>query len=209
MTLRLVSLLGLLLFVFIAWVLSENRWRVSWRVVVWGLGLQLVIGVLLLKTPIHEPMFSGMRSAVDVLVNSTLEGAKFVFGSLPDDFDIGAIFAFQVLPIIIFVTAISAILHHLRVVQVVVGVLAWCMRRTMKTSGAETLGVGLLIFLGIESVAHRVHSALALLQAQARIFLRIGVAHFGGDGDLFGKLGEKLGAHGVLAPFAVLDVCPF
>jgi nucleoside permease NupC len=85
MTLRLVSLIGLFVFVFVAWALSENRWRISWRIVVWGLGLQLIIGVLLLKTPAHNAIFNAMNSAVDVLVKSTLEGAKFVFGSLPDD----------------------------------------------------------------------------------------------------------------------------
>lgn len=153
MTLRFISLLGLLSMVLLAWALSENRRKVSLRIIIWGLGLQFAIGLLLLKTPIRGVVFEGMSSAVDLLVSSTLEGAKFVFGALPDDPTIGAIFAFQVLPIIIFVTAISAILHHLRVIQVVVGAIAWCMRRTLKTSGAETLGVGLLVFLGIESVS--------------------------------------------------------
>jgi len=153
MTLRFISLLGLLSMILIAWALSENRRKVSPRIVVWGLGLQFAIGLLLLKTPIKGVVFDGMSRAVDVLVSSTLVGAKFVFGSLPDDMNIGAVFAFQVLPVIIFVTAISAILHHLRIIQVVVGALAWCMRRTLKTSGAETLGVGLLVFLGIESVS--------------------------------------------------------
>jgi CNT family concentrative nucleoside transporter len=150
---RLISVVGLLILVSLAWALSENRRKISLRIVAWGLGLQFIIGVLLLKTPIRGVVFEGMSVAVDVLVSSTLEGAKFVFGTLPDDMNIGAVFAFQVLPVIIFVTAISAILHHLRVIQVVVGAIAWCMRRTLKTSGAETLGVGLLVFLGIESVS--------------------------------------------------------
>ena len=150
---RLISVVGLMTLVFLAWALSENRRKVSLRIVAWGLGLQFIIGALLLKTPLRGVVFDGMSAAVDVLVSSTLEGAKFVFGTLPDDMNIGAVFAFQVLPVIIFVTAISAILHHLRVIQVVVGAIAWCMRRTLKTSGAETLGVGLLVFLGIESVS--------------------------------------------------------
>lgn len=120
----------------------------------------------MLHTPLERYVFAGMRAAVDLLTASTLEGARFVFGSLTQpvtfakdavpgsegEFTINALFAFQVLPVIIFVSAISAILHHLRIIEFVVRGIAWAMRRTLRTSGAETFTAGLLIFMGIESV---------------------------------------------------------
>ena len=145
---RLISFLGLFVFLFVAWLLSENRWRVNWRLVIWGLGLQFLFAIAFLWTPLKGPVFRGMSKVVDVLTESTLEGANFVFGTeLPQTVTL----AFQVLPVIIFVSALSAILYHLRVIQVAVRSIAWLMRRTLKTSGAETLGAALLIFVGIEA----------------------------------------------------------
>jgi CNT family concentrative nucleoside transporter len=139
----------LLIFLALAWLLSEDRKHVNWRFVAWGSGLQLALGVLFLWTPLKGPVFSGMQRVVDVLTESTMEGANFVFGTLPPQ----AALAFQVLPVIIVVTALSTILYHLHVVQAIVRVVSWVMRRTLKTSGAETLGVALLIFIGIEGVS--------------------------------------------------------
>ncbi len=149
---RLISLVGLVCMIALAWACSENRWKVNWRLVVWGVGLQIAIAVLILKTPLERIVFAGMAAAVDLLTQSTLAGASFVFGTLATDFGVGAIIAFQVLPVIMFVSAIAAILYHLRVIQAIVRALAWVMRRTLKTSGAETFGVALLVFLGIESM---------------------------------------------------------
>lgn len=150
--LRVTSLFGLILLVGVAWALSENRRAISWRFVGWGLGLQFVIGVLLLLTPLERPVFAGMAKVVDVLTAATLAGAGFVFGKLADFSASGSMLAFQVLPVIIFVSALSSLLYYLRVIPVVVQGVAWCMRRTLKTSGAETLGTALLIFMGIESL---------------------------------------------------------
>lgn len=179
MLLRLVSLVGLVSMLGLAWFASESRRNVPWRILIWGIGLQFAIGLLLLPTPLQTSVFSpimrglvwavsfgkvklestpdelffvGMKKAVDVLTSSTLEGSRFVFGRLAEDLDIGAIVAFQVLPVIILVSAISAILYHLHVIQAVVRAMAYLMRRTLKTSGAETFGAGLLVFLGIESM---------------------------------------------------------
>lgn len=149
---RLVSLGGLVCMVGLAWTCSENRWKVNWRLVVWGVGLQIAIAVLILKTPLEGVVFAGMAAAVDLLTQSTLAGASFVFGNLSTDFEVDAIIAFQALPVIIFVSAIAAVLYHLRVIQAVVYGLAWLMRRTLKTSGAETFASALLVFLGIESM---------------------------------------------------------
>ncbi|MCC6154417.1 MAG: hypothetical protein IT367_11695, partial [Candidatus Hydrogenedentes bacterium] len=151
MTLRLISAFGLLVMLAIAFALSENRKAISWRLVAWGLALQFIIAILVLKTGLRESIFPAASAAVNVLTEATLAGARFVFGKLPEDQGIGAIFAFQVLPVIIFVSALSAILTHLRIIPVTVGAIAWVMRRTLKTSGAETFCAALQIFLGIEA----------------------------------------------------------
>ncbi|MFA6239370.1 MAG: nucleoside transporter C-terminal domain-containing protein [Candidatus Hydrogenedentales bacterium] len=152
MPLRLVSFMGLLVLIVIAWLLSENRKAAPWRLVFWGVALQFAMGLLILKTSLHGYVFRGMEIATGVLTECTIEGSRFVFGSLVEDRNIGALMAFQVLPVIIFVSALAAVLQHLRVIQVVVQAIAWLMRRTLKTSGAETFAAALLIFTGIESV---------------------------------------------------------
>ena len=149
---RFVSLLGLIVMLVIAWALSENRRKVPWRIVLWGVGLQFAFGVLVLRTRFGRVFFEYVQAAFTVLTDATKEGAGFVFGNLPDNFEIGAIVAFQVLPVIIFVSSLAAILQHLRIIQVVVRAFAYIMRRSMKTSGAETFGAALLVFLGIESL---------------------------------------------------------
>lgn len=164
--LRWVSLAGLACMIGLAWTVSEHRRKVDWRLVLWGVILQFAVGLLMLRTPLEAPTFAGMKKVVEGLTSVTLEGAGFVFGNLTQvlvikrdavpnaeaDLVINAVVAFQVLPIIVFVSALSAILYHLRVIQTVVRVIAWAMRRTLGTSGAETFGAALLIFLGIESM---------------------------------------------------------
>lgn len=151
---RLTSALGLLILIGIAWVLSERRNAIPWRLVVWGLALQFALALLILTTPLRTVIFAGMQRVVGVLTDSAVTGASFVFGSLaenPEQYN--TFFAFRVLPVIIFVSALSAILYHLRVIPALVAAIAWMMRRTLKTSGAETFGAALLIFLGIESAS--------------------------------------------------------
>ncbi len=151
---RLTSALGLLILVGIAWALSERRKAIPWRLVVWGLALQFALALLILTTPLRTVIFAGMQRVVGVLTDSAVAGASFVFGSLaenPEQYN--TFFAFRVLPVIIFVSALSAILYHLRVIPALVAAIAWMMRRTLKTSGAETFGAALLIFLGIESAS--------------------------------------------------------
>jgi CNT family concentrative nucleoside transporter len=150
--LRLVSLLGLACILLLAWSLSENRRKVPWRIVAWGLGLQFTIGVLVLNTGLRESLYPLINKGVDVLRAATLEGAKFVFGNLAVDGSINALMAFQVLPVIILVASLSAILYHLRIIQAVVYAIAVAMRYTLKTSGAETFTAALQIFFGIESI---------------------------------------------------------
>jgi len=170
---RLVSMFGLVCMIVIAWIVSENRKIIPWRIVFWGVGLQVFLGIIVLDTAIGNALFTGVNRVFDLITAASTEGAAFVFGNLtrlfvldhvttpgPDGqmavqepFVINAIFAFNVLPVIIFVAGLSGILQHLGVIQAVVRAMAWLMRRTLKTSGAETFGAALLVFTGIESVS--------------------------------------------------------
>ena len=150
--LRLTSLLGVGVFILLAWTLSENRKAVRWRTVAWGLGLQFGLGILVLRTAFASAFFSGVQAAFDVLTEATAHGAGFVFGKLVDNPDLGMIFAFQVLPVIILVSSLSAVLIHLRIIPCIVNGFAWLMQRTMKTSGVETVSAAMQVFAGIESM---------------------------------------------------------
>ncbi|MBL7648110.1 MAG: NupC/NupG family nucleoside CNT transporter [Candidatus Hydrogenedentes bacterium] len=170
--LRAISFAGLFVLVGLAWALSENRRAVPWRLVAWGMGLQFALGLLVMHTQAGEKFFDGVRKGFDIITEASAAGGSFVFGNLSEIFFvervgfgpdgapqsegpaiITAVIAFQVLPVIIFVSALSAILLHLGVVQWVIRGIAWVMRRTLKTSGAETFAAALLVFLGIESVS--------------------------------------------------------
>lgn len=234
---RFISLLGLLVLMALAWAFSEQRRAVSLRIIVCGLALQVLIGLLLLPTflqawffgPIVRGVvwactlgqvttnaspdllvFRGMAAVVTLLTDATLAGAKFVFGSLATDQQIGAVVAFQVLPVIILVSAISAMLYHVGVIQVLVRAMAWLMRRTLGTSGAETFGAALLVFLGIESMtairgylANMTRSELAALMStfMATIAGSVMVVYAGAFGAAPGDL---LTASLMSAPAALL-----
>ncbi len=173
LALRGMSALGLCLMIGLAWALSENRRCVRWRLVAWGVGLQFALGLLVMRTHAGRVFFEWVKAAFDLLTESSGRGAEFVFGNLsrvfileqaltpgadgamvPEaPFVVSAVVAFKVLPVIIFVAALAAMLQHLGVIQALVRGMAWLMRRTMKTSGAETFGTALLVFGGIESLS--------------------------------------------------------
>ena len=169
--LRLRSALGLAGLVGIAWLLSSDRSRVRWRVVFWGLGLQFVFGLFVLMTPVGSVFFQAVNDALRGILHFSEAGARFVFGDLVFNnvpvgmgeaggngaivestgtvARTGAYFAFNVLPTIIFFSSLMAVLYHLRVMQRLVGGVAWIMQRTMRTSGAETLVSAGSIFVGL------------------------------------------------------------
>ncbi|MFO7617851.1 MAG: nucleoside transporter C-terminal domain-containing protein [Bacteroidales bacterium] len=139
---------GLAVLIFIAWLFSANRKAVSWRLVGIGLGLQLLlaIGVLMVRPVQFFFEFVG-KMFVKVLDFSQV-GAQFLFGSLVDTDSFGAIFAFQILPTIIFFSALASILFYYGIIQKVVGVLAWLLGKALHLSGAESLVAAGNIFLG-------------------------------------------------------------
>jgi concentrative nucleoside transporter, CNT family len=159
---RLLSALGLVVMLILAWLLSIDRRVVQWRVVLWGMGLQLLFALFILKTPVGVAIFATLNDVVLALLQFTNEGARFLFGNLvewtvpvttPDGTvgavaETGASFAFSVLPTIIFFSSLMTVLYHLGIMQAAVRGMAWVMMRTMRTSGAETLSAAGNIFVG-------------------------------------------------------------
>jgi concentrative nucleoside transporter, CNT family len=152
---RLISLLGLVAFIAMAWLLSNNRRGFPWRTVLWGLGLQFAFALFILHTPIGAGIFEGATTMVGQLNLYALEGAKMVFGPLADSAKLdkgfgpgSGVFAVLIAATIILISALSALLYHWGVLQKVVAGMAWVMMRTMRTSGSESLAGASNIFLG-------------------------------------------------------------
>ncbi len=156
-----------------AWALSNNRRAFPWRVAGWGIGLQLILALLLLRTPWGNAVFGGARTFVTRLLGFTDAGASFLWGNLyrtsPDIVaganpeagyiqvtnsvsgqlvPIGTVFIIHVLPTIIFFSSLMALLYHLGVMQRIITAVAWIMRRTMGTSGSESMSCAANIFVG-------------------------------------------------------------
>ncbi|MEH1929977.1 NupC/NupG family nucleoside CNT transporter [Nostoc sp.] len=141
---RAISALGILVFICISYAFSVNRRAVRWRIVAWGLGLEFVFALVILKTPWGLNVFKSLGDIVSQFLAFSDVGAKFVFGeNFKDHF-----FAFEVLPTIIFFSAFISVLYYYGILQRVVNVMAWVMMKTMKTSGSESLSCAGNIFLG-------------------------------------------------------------
>lgn len=138
--------------VIIAWLFSKDRKNISWRLVIYGLGLQIAIGALLLSDiEFLQRIFQGIANAFVTLVGFAEYGSGFVFNSLgvsPENGGTGFFFAFQVLPIIIFFSALTSGLYYLGILQRVVKAFAWVMSKTMRLSGAESISAAGNVFLG-------------------------------------------------------------
>lgn len=142
------GLIGMAAFLSIAWLLSENRRAINWRVVGIGVLLQFIFAALVIYAP-------PVRAAVDLigrgfvkLLDFTNAGTEFLFGSLVDMEKHGVVFGLSILPTIIFFSAITAALYYLGVLQKIVWALAWVMTKTMRLSGPETLSASANVFLG-------------------------------------------------------------
>src|SRR6476619_229656 len=150
-----VSAVGLMIFAGIAWLLSSNRRKVAWRTIVWGVGLQLVIGLVIFRLPGSHRILLWLNDAVLALLSASKSGSSFLFGPLAlspgEAGSIGFILVFQVLPVVIFFAAITSMLYHLGVLQLFVRLFAKLFHRTMKISGAESLSSAANIFVGVES----------------------------------------------------------
>ena len=132
---RAISALGLVVFVGLAFLFSKNRGGVRWRTVLWGLGLQFALAVIVIRTSWGFGAFSFLGTLARKFLDFSDAGASFVFGENFTEH----LFAFKVLPTIIFVSSVTTILYYYGVLQRVVQGIAWLMMKTMGTSGAESL----------------------------------------------------------------------
>ena len=165
---RLIGLLGIATMIGIAVLLSHDRKKINWRLVLTGLGLQAAFGIIVLKTAAGRAVFASIGNAITSLLGFQEQGARFVFGNLVQSnvpvglpgpggaldtsagwlANTGAFFAFSVLPTIIFFSALMSVLYYLGVMQLIVKGIAWAMQKSLGTSGAETLSASGNIFIG-------------------------------------------------------------
>jgi CNT family concentrative nucleoside transporter len=193
---RLQPLIGLVGILALAYLLSTNRRAISLRIVGWGLSLQVLFALIVLKTEIGIRAFQWLGNKIQDLLHYSVEGSRFVFGPLGDvavwsrimNNTLGAeggqyavIFAFQILPTIIFIAALFAILYFLGVMQVIVRMFAVVMNRVMGASGAESLNVAASIFMGQTEAPLTIRPFLArMTQSELMTVMTSGMAHISG-----------------------------
>jgi CNT family concentrative nucleoside transporter len=153
---RLISVLGLFVMVFLAWLMSSHKRKMNWRVIIGGLALQFGFALLILKTTPGQSFFAWLSDVFTNLISFVDKGSEFMFGvnsrpgdpPLPHFISILRTFAFGVLPTIVFFSALMSILYYIGVMQWIVAGVAWLMQKTLRTSGAETLSASANIFVG-------------------------------------------------------------
>ena len=179
---RFTGLLGIAAILALGYALSRDRKAIQWRVVAWGLGLQLVFAIFVLQVPAGQRLFKALGDGVTKVLSFSYVGSEFVFGEIgKQSSSLGVIFAFQILPAIIFVSALFAILYYLGVMQVVVRAFAVVMARLMKASGAESLNVAASIFMGQTEAPLTIRPFLArLTRSELMTVMTSGMAHISG-----------------------------
>ncbi|NCF64026.1 MAG: NupC/NupG family nucleoside CNT transporter [Gammaproteobacteria bacterium] len=142
------GIFGLAVLISIALGFSSNRKNIDWKLVASGIALQLFFAILVILVPGGREFFEGLSRVFVRIISFALDGAAFIFGPLADPSNLGFIFAFQVLPTIIFFAALMAVLYHLGIMQKIVQAMAWVMLKVMRISGAESLSVAANVFVG-------------------------------------------------------------
>jgi len=145
---KLISFLGLCLFILICWLLSENKKAIAWHTVIMGIVFQLVFALFILKTSVGLAIFDGCKNFFEGILSYANEGGSFLFGNLTNVEKSGFIFAFLILPTVIFMGTLMSVLYHLRVMEFLVKGIAFLMVKVMKTSGSESLSAAANIFIG-------------------------------------------------------------
>jgi len=193
---RLQSLVGFVGILAVAYALSSNRRAISRRVVAWGLGLQVLFALVVLRTEAGQWTFQVLGDRIRQLLDYSAVGAAFVFGPLGDrgvwtkvmtgalgeaGAQYGVVFAFQILPTIIFIAALFAILYYLGLMQLVVRLFAVVMNRVMGASGAESLNVAASIFMGQTEAPLTIRPYLGrMTQSELMTVMTSGMAHISG-----------------------------
>lgn len=180
---RFTGLLGLVIILAAAWLFSSHKRAIKLRIIGWGLGLQFAFALLVLKTDFGK-IFQAIGAGVNAMLGYTEAGASFVFGDAlgKGSGPYGVIFAFQVLPIIIFIASFFAILYYLGVMQWIVRGMAIGMQKLMGVSGAESLNVAASIFMGQTEAPLTIRPFLAgLTESELFTIMASGMAHVSGS----------------------------
>lgn len=191
------GVIGMVFLLSLCFVLSSNRRKINWRLVISGLALQLIFAILVLKVQVVANIFDWISDKVVTFLNFSEKGAEFLFGGLVTDMDtFGYIFAFKVLPTIVFFSAFTSLLYYLGVLQVIVKGFAWVMNKTMRLSGAESLAAAANIFIGQTEAPLVVKPYLDRMTKSEMLCLMVGgmatiaggvlaafIAFLGGDSD--------------------------
>ena len=179
---RFTGVLGLLTMLGLAYLFSTNRRAIKPKIVLWGLGLQIGLAFLVIRWTGGQMLFLRAGNAVTKVLSYAFVGSEFVFGELgKQNSSIGFIFAFQVLPTIIFIASLFALLYYLGVMQVIIRGAAWVMQRVMGASGAESLNVAASIFMGQTEAPLTIRPFLPdLTQSELMTIMTSGMAHVSG-----------------------------
>ena len=178
---RFTGFLGLAVILGVAWLFSTHKKDIKLRLILWGIGLQFAFAVIVLKTPASE-VLRVVSQGVAAMFGYAEAGSTFVFGQLgANNPPIGFVFAFQVLPIIIFIASFFAILYHLGLMQRVVKVMAIALQKVMGVSGAESLNVAASIFMGQTEAPLTIKPFLAgMTESELFTIMTCGMAHVSG-----------------------------
>ncbi|HEY5213420.1 MAG TPA: nucleoside transporter C-terminal domain-containing protein [Acidobacteriaceae bacterium] len=178
---RFTGLLGLIVFIGLAYAFSTNRRAIRWKTVVWGLGLQILFAIAVIKWTYGQTVLSKVSGVITGLLGHSADGSGLVFGYLGIPSNPLSVFAFAVLPTIIFVSAFFAILYHIGVMQQIIKVVAWLMQRTMGTSGAESTNVAASIFMGQTEAPLTIRPFLdGATRSELMTIMTSGMAHVSG-----------------------------
>jgi len=168
------GVLGMLVLIFIAYLFSSNKRAIKWKTVAIGLSAQLLIAFGVLKVPFIQAIFEFLGNVFIEILNYTRAGSEFLFGSLMDMNSYGFIFVFQILPTIIFFSALTSLLFYLGIIQKIVQGLAWVMTKALNISGAESLSVAGNIFLGQTEAPLMIKAYLEKMNKSEMLLVMIG-----------------------------------
>ncbi len=194
---RFTGVLGILAVLLAAWLFSTDRRHIRWRTIAWGLGLQITFAFLVLRFSVGQIVMNWAGAVVTNMLSATFAGTRVLFGELGlpgsgafgqllsqvpgHTASEGAIFAFQVLPTIIFISAFFAVLYHIGLMQIVIRGMAWLMLKTMRISGAESMNVAASIFMGQTEAPLTIRPFLSkATRSELMTIMTSGMAHVSG-----------------------------
>jgi len=220
MNVNCINLIGWPAMLLLAWAISFNRRLFPWRTVIWGLGLQFVLALLILKTPWGAALFEVAGKVIQKLIQFSTDGTKFVFGPLADrdlltkqfGAENSVVFAILIVGTVVIVSSLSSLFYHWGILQKVVRAVAWVMRKALRTSGSETLSAAANIFMGQTEAPLVIRPYVPrMTRSELMTIMVCGMAHIaGGVAAVYAAMGYSAGYHntaGHLLTASVLN-CP-